>query len=202
METRFRYGKRLYGIWVGMRARCRDEGHHAYERYGGRGISVCAEWLDYETFAQWALANGYTDELTLERNDVDGNYCPENCSWITRGEQARNRRSNVSITFNGVTKTCAEWSRDLGLDKHAVSRRLKRGMSIEEALTTPKIQPKAPLKKVYQYQDDTLVGVWSCAKEAAEKVCGNPRTIKWACNHGGKKAYGFVWRYDKKEDKK
>lgn len=200
MEQRYRYGKRLYRIWTGMRSRCRNSKAQVYERYGGRGIKVCDEWQDYETFAQWALHNGYEDTLTIERKDVNGNYCPENCTWITRGEQAKNRRNNINIEVGGKTKTGAEWARELGMNKSAVLRRLKKGMSPEEAVSTPKMKPIPPLKTVYQYEDGKLVGTWSCAKEAAEAVRGNPRTIKWACNTGGKRAYGYVWSYQKEEN--
>ena len=74
MENRFRYGKRLYQIWVEMRRRCRAENRPAYANYGGRGIAVCAEWQDYERFAQWALHNGYSDDLTIERKNVNAGY--------------------------------------------------------------------------------------------------------------------------------
>lgn len=136
MANRYRYGKRLYSIWVGMRSRCRNPNVTSYERYGGRGITVCDEWQDYENFAQWALSNGYTDEMTIERKDVNGNYCPENCSWIAKGDQARNRRSNCKVTINGVTKTGAEWARENGMGKHTVLARIRNGMDPEEAIKT------------------------------------------------------------------
>ncbi len=199
MENRYRYGKRLYRIWTGMRARCRTKTHHAYDRYGGRGITVCPEWEDYETFAQWALANGYAEDLTIERVDVNGNYCPENCTWITREDQARNRRSNINIEVGGVVKTGAEWAKELGMGKQTVLRRLRKGMTPEEAVSLPRMKPIPPLKTVFQYKDSELVGIWACAKEAAEAVGGSPRTIKWACNSGGKNAYGFIWTYEKRK---
>lgn len=136
--NRYRYGKRLYGIWVGMRARCNRKTHHAYERYGGRGIKVCDEWNDFTNFALWALDNGYTDELTIERKNVDGDYNADNCLWIPRGEQARNRSNNRKITYMGISKTGAEWARELGFkDKHAIFDRLDNGWSTEKALSTP-----------------------------------------------------------------
>lgn len=106
----------LYRIWLQMRFRCSTPSCDSYKNYGGRGICVCAEWEgDFENFHKWAINNGYAQGLTLDRTDNDGNYEPSNCRWVTRKEQANNRRSNVLIEINGIKKTRMQWANDLNL---------------------------------------------------------------------------------------
>lgn len=167
MGDRFRYGQRLYRIWIEMRRRCRDEHRDSYCRYGGRGITVCPEWQDYEVFARWALSNGYADDLTIERIDVNGNYCPENCTWITRGAQARNRRNNFKVTISGETKTGAEWARDAGLEKHTVINRIRKGLNPETAVTK-----QGPVRKRSVFGEELTL------KEMEEKYGIKTTTIK------------------------
>lgn len=91
---------RLYRIWKNMKKRCYNTRNHDFLYYGVRGITVCEEWHEFAPFQQWALANGYTDELTLDRVNNDGNYEPGNCRWATRKEQAQHRRPNGSVIRN------------------------------------------------------------------------------------------------------
>ena len=145
-ETRHTFGKthgesknRLYKIWVGIKIRCHDEQNGSYHKYGKRGIEVCEEWRNsYEAFRDWALSNGYTDKLTLDRKDNNGNYCPDNCRWATQKEQQNNRRNNHLLTYNDETLTISQWNDRLGFTRGTISQRLnKLGWSVEKALTTP-----------------------------------------------------------------
>lgn len=129
--------QRIYRIWESMKARCININHRYYNRYGGRGITVCNEWQeDFRAFYDWAMANGYQDNLTIDRIDNDGNYEPENCRWVTYEEQNNNTRQNVTITLNGETHTVAEWVRITGIPRNTIIYRLKKGKSPEEILKT------------------------------------------------------------------
>ena len=128
---------RLYHIWYGMLERCRNKEHKSYHRYGGRGITVCDEWKDFEVFACWATTNGYDDKLSLDRIDNDGNYESSNCRWVTELKQHRNTSQCRYETINGVTKCVSEWAEEYGVRHGLVLRRLSRGIPIEEALTVP-----------------------------------------------------------------
>ena len=129
---------RLYGIWLNMKARCTNPNSGNHKDYLDRGIKVCEEWMDYMSFKEWALSHGYRDDLSIDRVDNDGNYCPENCRWATQSEQMRNTRSNHLLTFNGETKTMVEWSEIYGIPYHTLKARInKYGFSTEEALTIP-----------------------------------------------------------------
>lgn len=105
-------GSRMYVIWQHMIARCTRKNNASYDLYGGRGITVCAEWLSsFEAFRDWSVANGYADNLTIDRIDVNGNYCPENCRWLPHSEQQRNKRNNTFVEHGGIEKTVGEWAR-------------------------------------------------------------------------------------------
>lgn len=132
------YNHRIYRIWSLMKERCFNQKRAEYPRYGGRGITVCPEWLDATTFIEWSLKNGYADDLTLDRIDNDGNYCPENCRWITRKEQGYNKSTNRLITYKGETKPLTQWAEENGFTYQQVRKRIDDlGWSFERAITEP-----------------------------------------------------------------
>ena len=129
---------RLYGIWNAMKGRCHRENTQAFPSYGGRGIAVCDEWkTDFSAFYEWAMANGYRDDLTIDRIDNDKEYSPNNCRWVATEIQANNKRSNVVIEYKGEQHTLAEWSKILGIKYATLRKRLEKGWSIEGAFHTP-----------------------------------------------------------------
>lgn len=124
---------RLYRIWRNMRTRCNND-HSG--NYGNRGIKHCEEWYSFENFMEWSLNNGYKDDLTIDRIDVNGDYEPDNCRWVSRHDQARNTRSNVFITYKGETHCLADWELITGLPVQ--QRYTKLHWSVEDCLTKPK----------------------------------------------------------------
>ena len=101
---------RIYRIWNNMRDRCYCKAASSYKRYGAKGITICDEWDNFLTFREWALKNGYSDNLTLDRIDNSGNYCPENCRWTDAKIQARNRSSNRMLEYNDEVKCMSDWA--------------------------------------------------------------------------------------------
>lgn len=141
MHNKYGHGMtntRLYNIWCTMKARCNRETSAKYSRYGGRGIRLCQEWLRFENFYSWAMANGYEKNLSIDRIDNDGDYCPENCRWATAQQQANNTSKTKRITAFGQTRTLEEWAKETGINKKLIYKRLRMGWSEESALTIPK----------------------------------------------------------------
>lgn len=127
-------GTRLYECWRHMRYRCSNPNNQAYKDYGERGIQVCREWQDFAEFKKWALENGYTEELTIDRIDVNGDYRPDNCRWTNSKTQMNNRRTTPKYTVGKDKLTLSEWSQRTGIPRSTIWNRLKRGMSFEEAI--------------------------------------------------------------------
>ncbi len=124
---------RLYNAWLNMRRRVNDATNKRYAFYGGKGVKVCDEWRnDFIAFREWAKANGYADNLTIDRIDNDGDYCPENCRWVDSYVQQNNTSRNRFIYVRGELMTMANAAKVLGLTYSTVQHRIERGQPIDE----------------------------------------------------------------------
>lgn len=151
---------RLYEIWHGMKQRCNNPRSKDAHNYSERGIAICQEWNDsFESFRDWAISNGYQDGLSIDRIDVNGNYCPENCRWSTASEQCRNTRVNHLLTFNGKTQPIASWADETGIDYYTLSKRIEKGWSVDRALTQPVDHRKNKYKDCIRKEDSNVSGV-------------------------------------------
>lgn len=128
----------IYSVWRSMKDRCLKENHPQYKDYGGRGITICEEWLSTDAFFKWAEENGYKEDergkCTLDRIDVNGNYEPSNCRWVDMKAQCRNRRTNVFIEHCGERHCLSEWAELLKVPYSRLLSRHRRGWSDKEVL--------------------------------------------------------------------
>lgn len=159
-RNRYPTDTRLYRIWLNMRQRCTNRKNPAYANYGGRGISICDEWSNYSVFEDWAYANGYREYLTIDRIDVNGNYCPDNCRWVTRAEQSNNRRPlpprertaeyyhsmynrpKPTYEIDGILHTSAEWAAIAGITQKLFLKRWEAGKRGQDLLKPSQAQKK------------------------------------------------------------
>lgn len=129
VETNTKHGlskTRIYHIWQHIIQRCENKNDKDYPRYGGKGVTVCDEWHNFELFKDWSMSNGYDDALSIDREDVYAGYYPENCRWVDQIIQQNNKRNNHLITYDGITHTIAEWSRILNVNYQTLNGRIKR----------------------------------------------------------------------------
>lgn len=130
-NRRRKHGKskdRLYHVYFSIADRCNNPNNDAYKHYGSRGIKICDEWKNsYEAFEKWAYKNGYKQGLTIDRIDVNGDYEPSNCRWVTQAKQMRNTRKTRRLTYKGKTLPLVEWCEIYSLSFNTVSARYKRG---------------------------------------------------------------------------
>lgn len=139
---------KLYDVHRQMMQRCYNLANKDYPNYGGRGIKVCEDWHDIGKFIEWAELSGYKDKVTIERLDVNGNYCPNNCSWIVNERQALNTRKVRLYTYRGVTKTISDWAEEYNLTKYTLKGRLNLGWDMEETLKLPPAFGRNQFRKV------------------------------------------------------
>ena len=148
---------RVYRIWLNMRQRCNNPNSDDYSYYGGRGISICKEWDDAAVFCEWAMNNGYDTELTIDRIDVNGNYTPDNCRWLTRLEQGKNIRNNVWMEINGETLIMSDVARKYNVPISSLWVRYKQGIIGNDLIKRPVlngIQINGEFKTVRQISEE------------------------------------------------
>lgn len=122
----------LYNKWINMKRRCYNPTTDGYKDYGGRGITVCDDWInDFDNFFQWSMKNGYKKGLTIDRIDVNGNYCPKNCRFVTQKQQANNKTNNRYITCDNKTLTLSQWANILKVDSCYIRYRLNKGIPFD-----------------------------------------------------------------------
>lgn len=153
---------RLYRTWSGIKQRCLNPNSHSYSNYGGRGIKICEEWLDFNNFRKWAEENGYNpdapaQECTLDRIDSNGNYCPENCRFASRKEQDNNKRNCIWITNeNGETHNLSQWAEILGIKRGTLYGRYLNGERGQSVLRKEDLRGKNKNKKRRRYQKEAV----------------------------------------------
>lgn len=136
---------RLHNIWLTMRRRCEKPNCSTYHKYGAKGIRVCQVWSEFEPFCDWALSNGYADDLTIDRINPHGNYTPENCRWVTQKVQQNNRSNNVHLSYHGETHSLLEWEQITSIPWRVLYDRRYRGWDVARIFGQP--VRKSPLRK-------------------------------------------------------
>lgn len=155
---------RLYQIWIDMRSRCNNKNLKCYHNYGGRGIKICDEWNEFKNFSDWSLINGYSDLLTIDRIDVNGNYEPDNCRWVTKKEQENNRRNNICDCYNGEMMTMMQFSEKINKSFSAISYKFhKNNMSFEE------------IAKYFEDNDAMCIDINNCNNSLTYSIQNNKR---------------------------
>jgi len=140
MPAKFKHP--LYVSWRAMKQRCLNPNCDAYQRYGARGITVCAEWMAFSAFEAWAKSNGWRRGLTIDRIDVDKGYAPKNCRWATPKQQAENQRSACLVTINGVTRNVRDWSAATGIFITTLYKRYHAGVRGPAFIAEPRPRSK------------------------------------------------------------
>ena len=128
---------RLHTIWSSMKQRCNNPNNAKYKSYGGRGVKICEDWLDFSNFFDWAINNGYSDNLSIDRIDVNGNYEPSNCRWVSNKIQARNKQNTVYLEYEGISKSISDWADEKGISHEVIKKRMSLGWTAEEILNIP-----------------------------------------------------------------
>jgi len=148
----------LYHVWLGMKSRCTNPNSPKFQRYGGRGITICKEWASsFKSFYTWAMENGYEKGLSIDRIDNDKGYFPDNCRFATDEQQNQNRCVNRTITYKGKTQCLAAWGREIGIDEITIARRLDKGLPVQDVLSPKKRTKPCRIMLTYKGKTQTVI---------------------------------------------
>lgn len=192
------FGTRIYNVWHTMKERCYVPTQISYPNYGGRGIKVCDEWLDFIPFMNWAYENGYDEnskrgECTLDRIDPNKDYCPENCRWVPYSVQANNKTDNVYLEYNGIIDTLSNHARRAGIKPELAEGRYLKGMKLEDVFKNGRV---GNLKKVAQYDKEmNLIKIWESCNEICKYTDYKMNNIRGCLSGYRKSSHGYIWKY-------
>lgn len=192
------FGTRIYNVWHTMKERCYVPTQTSYKNYGGRGIKVCPEWQEFIPFMEWSYANGYDEnaprgQCTLDRIDPNGDYCPENCRWVSMSVQANNKTDNVYLKYQGITDTLSNHARRIGISPVLAEGRYLKGMELSDVFRVGRV---GEVKKVAQYDKDmNLIKIWSSCMEICDTLGFNMSNLRGCLSGHRKTTYGYIWKY-------
>ena len=181
---------KLYGVWRSMRQRCNNQNNKDYKHYGGRGISICAEWSDYLIFKKWSIDNGYVEGLTLDRVNNNGNYEPTNCRWTTNKQQARNKNTNIRIKTEEGSP--GKMLVDLSIE-HNVNYRTMYDRFKSKTFDKSRMFESGSTMNVPVIRDDGKE--FGSITEAARSVNGSTGKVVMVCQGKRNKHKGFSFKY-------
>lgn len=183
---------RLYHIWHTMKSRCLNKNDNNYKNYGHRGIKICDEWMKFEQFSKWALSNGYSDKLTIDRINVNGNYCPDNCRWVDVVVQNNNKNTNIVVEYKGEKFTISELSRISNIPYATLKYRIANWNNVEMAVESPYRKDK----QIIQYTlDEVFVKKWDNIITASDELKIDRSGIANCCKGKQKTSGGYIWKY-------
>lgn len=185
MKTHGKSKDKLYHVWNGMKQRCYNANDDFYYCYGAKGITVCEEWKNsFQNFYDWAISHGYDEKLSIDRIDVNGNYCPENCRWTNSSVQNRNRTDRKRYIYDGQELLLSEISEKTGIRVGTLWQRIQRGIPLED--------------KVYMNKKPVLVDetfLYESATQAAKSLNLNLSNLVMVCNGKRKSVKGHIAKY-------
>lgn len=187
----------LYHTWLNIKDRCSNHNNSHYKYYGGRGINICEEWRnDFKKFYDWAITNGYSQGLSIERIDVNKDYSHDNCTWITMREQARNKTTTIKIEKeDGKFISVSELAKELGMAESSIYGRLQRNEPVARERQERK-------RKVIQYTlSGEFVKEFESIVDASRQTGCDTALIIRCCQGKNKTAMGYKWKYKNNDNK-